>query len=113
MAMTIGTTPKAVRLVQGVLKIGDTRVSLDTVVFEFNNGADAAAIQRTFDSLSLAQVHSAIAYYLHNKAEVDRYLAKREGARARMKREIEGEFPQKVTREMLLNRRKTSTSRQK
>ena len=108
MAAMVGTIPKPVRSVQGVLKVGDTRVSLDTVVSEFNKGSDAAEIQRTFDSMSLAQVHSAIAYYLHNKAEVDRYLAKRETARTKMKKDIEAAFPPKVTREMLLARRKGS-----
>ena len=105
MAATIGTIPNPVRSVQGVLKVGDTRVSLDTVVSEFNKGSDAAEIQRTFDSMSLAQVHSAIAYYLHNKPEVDRYLSKRKVDRAKMKREIQSAFPTKVTRETLLARK--------
>jgi hypothetical protein len=32
-------------------------------------------IQRNFDTLSLAEIHAAIAYYLHNKEAVDRYIA--------------------------------------
>jgi uncharacterized protein (DUF433 family) len=110
MATTVGTIPKPVRSVQGVLKVGDTRVSLDTVVIEFNKGADAAEIQKMFDSMSLAQVHSAIAYYLHNKEAVDRYLANRQVSRAKMRNEIETAFPPKVTREMLLAR-KNGTAR--
>jgi uncharacterized protein (DUF433 family) len=105
MSSLVGTIPKPVRSVEGVLKVGDTRVSLDTVVYEFNKGADAAEIQNQYDSMSLAQVHAAIAYYLHNKAEVDRYLAKREIERAKIKREIQAEFPPRVTREVLIARK--------
>ena len=102
MASTVGTIPKPVRVVEGVLKVGDTRVSLDTVVYQFNNGADAAEIQDQYDSMSLAQVHAAIAYYLHNKVEVDEYLAAQEVRQAEIRNRIERDFPPRVTREMLL-----------
>lgn len=105
MAAIVGTISNAVRLEDGVYKVGDTRVSLDTLVYEFNNGADAAEIQREFDSISPAQVHAAIAYYLHNQAEVDRYLAKRAIERAKTKRENEAQFPPRITREILTARK--------
>ncbi len=78
MPTTIGTILNAVRLEKGVYKVSDSRVSLDSIVREFNAGADAAQIQSSFDSLSLAQVHAAIAYYLHNRAQVDEYLERRQ-----------------------------------
>lgn len=90
---------------EGVLKVGDTRVSLDTVVYHFNNGEDAAQIQDQYDSMSLAQVHAAIAYYLHNKAAVDEYLAEQEVRQAESRKRIERDFPPTVTREMLLARK--------
>src|SRR5437868_5114371 len=105
MATTVGTIPNAVRLEEGVYKVGDTRVSLDTVVYHFNQGADAAEIQSSYPSMSLAQVHAALAYYLHNKKKVDAYLAKRKIEREKIKREIQAEFPPRVTREMLLARK--------
>lgn len=79
MAVTFGTLPRIVRRVEGgTLRIGSTRVSLDSVVYAYNRGEDAAQIQYAFDTLSLAEIHAAIAYYLHNKEKVDKYLAKRE-----------------------------------
>ncbi len=105
MASIVGTIPKPVREVEGVLKVGDTRVSLDTVVYHFNNGADAAEIQDQYDSMSLAQVHAAIAFYLHNKAEVDAYIAKHEADRERFWKEHEAKYPPTITREMLLARK--------
>lgn len=105
MASIVGTISNAVRLEDGVFKVADSRVSLDSIVYAFNNGADAAEIQHDFDSLSLAQVHTAIAYYLHNKAEVDAYLAEQEIRQEQMRKRIERDFPPKVTREMLLARK--------
>ena len=105
MATLVGTIPKPVRFVEGVLKVGDTRVSLDTVVYHFNNGLDAAEIQDQYDSMSLAQVHAAIAYYLHNKAEVDEYLADQEIRQEETRKRIERDFPPRVTREVLLARK--------
>lgn len=108
MASIVGTIPKPVRSVEGVLKVGDTRVTLDTVVYHFNNGEDAAEIQYQYDSMSLAQVHAAIAYYLHNKAEVDGYIARHEADRERFWKEHHAKYPPKLTREMLLARKNGS-----
>ena len=105
MASIVGTILNAVRLEEGVYRVGDSRVSLDSVVYAFNRGDNAAEIQHNYDSLSLAQVHAAIAYYLHNKAEVDRYITEHEQAREEFWQEHEEQFPPAVTREMLLARK--------
>lgn len=65
-------------LTGGGLNFGNTRVSLDSVVYAFNRGEDAAEIQRNYVTLSLAKVFAAISYYLHNKAKVDAYLEQQE-----------------------------------
>ncbi len=108
MASIVGTISNAVRLDESVLKVADSRVSLDSVVYAFNNGSDAAEIQHDYPSLSLAQVHSAIGYYLHNKEEVNAYITKREAETEAWWREHEAEFPPKLTREMLLARKNGS-----
>jgi hypothetical protein len=72
---------------------------------KFNNGANAFDIHREFDSISLAQVHASIAYYLHNKAEVDAYIAEHEADRERFWKDHEAKYPPKITREMLLARK--------
>jgi uncharacterized protein (DUF433 family) len=106
MATITETMPKPVRMdSHGVLRVGDTRVSLDSIVYEFNRGEDAATIQRNFDTLSLAEVHAAIAYYLHNKADIDKYLKEQEIEQDNIQKRIERDFPPKVTGEMLLRRK--------
>jgi uncharacterized protein (DUF433 family) len=59
---------------EGAYRVGGTRVSLDSVVYGFRRGASPEAIQRSFPSLTLEQVYGAIAFYLANQEEVDRYL---------------------------------------
>ena len=106
MATTVGTIPKPVRMDSyGVLRVGKTRVSLDSVVYDFKRGADAAEIQHDFDTLTLAEVHAAIAYYLHNKDAVEAYLIEQEIEYKRMRAEHEAKYPPKITREMLLARK--------
>ncbi len=106
MAVTIGTIPKPVRRDKyGVLRVGETRISLDSVVYAYNQGMNAAEIQYGYDTLSLAEVHAAIAYYLHNKSEVDEYLAVQEIKQVEIRKRIERDFPPKITREMLLKRK--------
>lgn len=105
MPVAFGTLPKVVRRVEGgTLRVADSRVSLDSVVYAFNQGEDAAGIQECFSSLPLADIHSAIAYYLHNKAKVDKYLEEREVLFE--KRRLENQArPNHITREMLLARK--------
>jgi len=61
-----------------VVRVGGTRVTLDTVIGAFNEGATAEEIAQRFDSLKLPDVYAVIAYYLKHKPEVDTYLAERE-----------------------------------
>lgn len=52
-----------------------TRISLDSVIHEFNRGAAPETILRSFPLLgSLEKVYGAITFYLANREQVDRYL---------------------------------------
>ena len=62
------------RTPQGSWRIAGTRISLDSVVYSFCEGATPEEICQDFSGLSLAQVYAAIAYYLNNREQVDRYL---------------------------------------
>jgi uncharacterized protein (DUF433 family) len=56
-------------------RITGTRVSLDSLVYAYHRGASPESIQRSFPSVTLEQVHGALAFYLAHKSEVDTYLA--------------------------------------
>lgn len=57
-----------------VVKVGGTRVTLDTVVKAFIRGATAEEIAQQYPPISLSDVYATISYYLQNRKEVDRYL---------------------------------------
>ena len=59
---------------QGGYYLMGSRVSLDSVVYEFLKGETPEGILQSFPSLSLEQVYGGITYYLANRAEIDAYL---------------------------------------
>lgn len=69
-----------VRRIEGVYRVGDTRVSLDSLVYLFREGISAESIVESYPALNLEQVHGALAFYLANQTEIDAYLV--EGQRA-------------------------------
>ncbi len=50
----------------GVVRVGSTRVPLDTVVTVFDLGASPEEIVQQFPALGLADVYAVIGYYLHH-----------------------------------------------
>ena len=67
-----------VTLQEGTYRIDGTRVSLDSVVYAYRRGASPESIQRSFPSLTLEEVHGALAFYLSHKQDVDKYLTEGE-----------------------------------
>jgi uncharacterized protein (DUF433 family) len=63
-----------VELKEGAYRVGGTRVSLDSVVYEFQNGASPECIRQSYPALTLEQVYGAITYYLANQKLIDQYL---------------------------------------
>jgi uncharacterized protein (DUF433 family) len=60
----------------GGLYIEGTRVSLDSLVIRFQEGASPERIVQSFPTLKLSQVYGAIAYYLENQQMVSEYITK-------------------------------------
>lgn len=90
----------------GVVRIGESRVTLDTVLYAFNDGAAVEEIVEMYPVLRLADVYSVIGYYLHHRSELDSYLKARESFAGKIRRENERRFPSHGLRERLLARRK-------
>jgi uncharacterized protein (DUF433 family) len=89
----------------GIIRVGSTRVTLDTIVAAFHEGMTAEGIVEQYPSLGLADVYSVIAYYLHHRVEVDQYLGKRQKAAADVRRDNETRFEPTGVRARLLSRR--------
>ena len=62
----------------GGLYVAGTRVSLDSVVILFQEGASPEKIVQSFSRLKLSQVYGAIAYYLENEQAINEYVAEGE-----------------------------------
>ena len=58
--------------------VAGTRISLDSVVYSFNDGSSPEAIQEDFPLLKRSQIYGAIAFYLDHQAEIDEYLSRSE-----------------------------------
>lgn len=89
----------------GVIRVGGTRVTLDTVVASFDSGATAEEIVQQYPALTLADVYSVIAYYLRHQSDVPAYLAKRQRRDAQVREENERHFNPTGARDRLLARR--------
>ena len=89
----------------GILRVGGTRVTLDTVIGAFEEGATAEEIAIQYDSLSLRDVYGAIAYYLENAEEVEAYLRQQQEHASEVRCQFEARSPQAGIRERLLARR--------
>jgi uncharacterized protein (DUF433 family) len=88
----------------GVIRVGGTRVTLETVVGAFEAGESAEEIAAGYPALSLADVYDTIAYYLRHRSETRAYLAERQAAASAMRREIESRPGYTDLRERLLER---------
>jgi uncharacterized protein (DUF433 family) len=88
----------------GVMRVGETRVTLDTVVHAFEQGHTAEEIVSHYPALWLADVYAVIAYYLNNQAEVRAYLQQQEEAAQKIWRQIEAKADYQAFRERLLAR---------
>ena len=88
---------------QGVIRIGGTRVTLDTVVYAFETGATAEEIAEDCP-LQLDDVYAVITYYLRHREEVEAYLERRQQRAAAVRQENEARFDHRGLRQRLLAR---------
>jgi uncharacterized protein (DUF433 family) len=106
MALLIETQPVPLTMnADGVVRVSNTRVTLDTVIAAFQEGATAEEIVHQYPSLGLPDVYSVIGYYLKNRYEVDKYLQVR-GKKERVVREqAEAGYHTNLVRERLMKRK--------
>ena len=85
------------------VKIGGTRVTLNTVINVFKNGSTCEHIVYQFPVLKLADVYSTISYYLNNQEIVESYLHERQLVAAKIEQDIRSHFDIRDIRELLSN----------
>jgi uncharacterized protein (DUF433 family) len=106
MSLVIEAPPVPLRTDEnGVVRVANTRVPVDTVIYAFNQGASAEEIVMSYPILALGDVYAVVNYYLHNREEVDAYLREREVQSLAIRTDNEKRFPQEGIRARLLARR--------
>lgn len=106
MGLTIANEPVPLQVTaDGVVRVGGTRVTLDTVVTAFEEGATVEEIVEQYPSLRLADAYGAISYYLSHRAEVEAYLAERRTESSRVRKQNETRFDPAGVRARMLARR--------
>jgi len=105
MTLAIATEPAPLKTdAHGVVRVSNTRVTLDTVVNTFLDGVTAEEIAERYPVLPLADIYSVIGYYLRHKPEVTTYLAARQRQAEAIRQETEQKFSPVGIRARLLAR---------
>ena len=89
----------------GVVRVGKTRVSLDTIILAFTDGATAEEIAQQYPSLQLADIYSVIGHYLRHPSEVEAYLGQRAHEAEHVRHQNEARSDTSGVRDRLLARR--------
>src|SRR5262245_41035335 len=88
----------------GAVRVGKSRISLDLIVEQYENGMAPEDMVRDYDTLVLADIHAVIASYLRHRTEVWAYLKRRAEEAEALRAKIVAERP-RVSPEELLARR--------
>ncbi|MFM7574438.1 MAG: DUF433 domain-containing protein [Snowella sp.] len=107
--MTLTIIPETAPLplemnIDGVVLVGKTRVTLDTVINTFIQGTTAEEIVYRYPSLKLADVYAVIAFYLNYQQEVETYLHQRQQQAQVIRKMNEVKFDPQGLRDRLLAR---------
>src|SRR5436190_933960 len=94
LADTLSPVPPPLRVVDGdTLRIGNTRIPLERVVYAFNHGSAPEEIVHSYPTLNLADVYAVVAYYLRHREAVDEYIRQCELEADEIERQIRAATP--------------------
>jgi uncharacterized protein (DUF433 family) len=100
-------------LTNGAYRIGDSRVSLDSVVYAWIEGQSPETIADNFPVLTLEEVYGAIAFYLSNREAIDEYLREKKAEFEELRRksveELRKNRPQLYAKLMAAKQRRATT----
>ena len=85
----------------GVIRVGQTRVTLESIISLFEQGASAEEIALRYDVLDLHDVYATLSYFLGHRQEAQEYLARARQASLAARRDAERRSPAVQIRERL------------
>ena len=92
----------------GVALVGNTRVTLETVIAAYHRGATAEEIVVQYPALTLSDTYLVLGYYLQHQDEVDAYIVKQQAQSEQVRQTIEARSSLAGIRDRLLARRQES-----
>ena len=101
---SINTTIPLLSEPNGVIRIGNTRVTLETLIYQFKNGSTAEEIVFQYPVLDLGDVYAVIGFYLKNQAIVEDYLLQVKRDTLQVKPILKDKFPSEGLRQRLVQK---------
>jgi uncharacterized protein (DUF433 family) len=72
----------------GGIRIGSSRVTLDSILASYHNGSTPEEIAIQFSVLRLEDLYSTIAYYLNHPQEIESYLEQRDQQAQQLRQQL-------------------------
>jgi uncharacterized protein (DUF433 family) len=88
----------------GGIRIGSSRVTLDSLLATYHNGSTPEEIAIQYPVLHLEDIYSAIAYYLSHRQEIDNYLEQRNQQAQQLRHQLTQKHNLVELRQRLLTR---------
>jgi len=90
----------------GVIRVGRTRVTLESIVSLFEQGASAEEIGLRYDVLDLPDIYATLSYVLGHPGEVQAYLHRARESSSAARRDAERRSPTAQIRKRLMSAQK-------
>jgi len=89
----------------GVVRVGGTRVTLESLLAVYCQGATAEEIAQRYPAVALSDIYAVIAYYLRHRGDVEEYLAQAKLRSEEVRRQYAPQLDPNRVRERLLARK--------
>jgi uncharacterized protein (DUF433 family) len=89
----------------GVIRVSGTRVTLDSILLAFNEGATPEEIAQQYPTVPLADIYHLTGYCLRHAADMEEYLRRRQRESQEVQRQNEERWKPDGVRQRLLARR--------
>lgn len=94
----------------GGIRIGESRVTLDSLLAAYNTGSTPEEIALQYDVLHLSEIYATITYYLTHRQQIDNYLEQRRQNAQHYRQELAQNYNLVNLRQRLLARHPSQVS---
>lgn len=83
------------------IRVGTSRILLETVIRAFQDGASPESIVHRYSTLSLSDVYNTIGYYLRHQDAVEAYLNQREQLAELVQQRLSSIQPNRLRKQLM------------